>query len=323
MRNSSSSLDFYYIELTEFEDYGPLRYVFFTLCLLLFMIIISANVVVILTVSLKKSLHQPMYIFICCLCVNSLLGSSGFFPRFLMDLLSDTHFISLPFCFIQMYVVVSCASHELPLLCIMAFDRLIAICHPLHYNSKMTLKTVVCVIIFVELYPALLVGIFVLTLVGLPLCRNKLHNLYCAKLSVLTCVDTTTNRRAVQVVSVTTVFLPLVLILYTYLRILTVCRRSSAKVKGKAFQTCLPHILIFLNFSFSVLCDLVMSSLRQSKSVHPAVIAVLTLERLAVHPLSNPLVYGFNLPQIRGVIFRRLKINMKCFFLLHDTKSNM
>uniref|UniRef100_A0A672GU95 G-protein coupled receptors family 1 profile domain-containing protein n=1 Tax=Salarias fasciatus TaxID=181472 RepID=A0A672GU95_SALFA len=283
---------------SNFFYYGPLRYVFFTLCLLLFMIIISANVVVILTVSLKKSLHQPMYIFICCLCVNSLLCSSGFFPRFLMDLLSDTHFISRPFCFIQMYVVFSCTANELPFLCIMAFDRLIAICHPLHYNSKMTIKTVVCVIIFVELYPALLVGIIVLMLVGLPLCRNKLHNLYCIKLTTLTCVDTTANLRAVQVVSVTTVFLPLVLILYTYLRILTVCRRSSAKVKGKAFQTCLDN-------------------------VHSAVIAVLTLEKLTIHPLSNPLVYGLNLPQIRGVIFRRLKINMKCFFLLHDTKSNM
>ncbi|KAL3055813.1 hypothetical protein OYC64_018498 [Pagothenia borchgrevinki] len=125
---SNSSLNPPYFQLTLFADFGPLRYLFFILCLFIYVTIVSANMVIILAVFLEKSLHQPMYIFISCLCVNSLYGSAGFFPRFLQDILSDSHLVSRPLCFIQMYVIYTYASCELTILTIMAYDRLIAIC---------------------------------------------------------------------------------------------------------------------------------------------------------------------------------------------------
>uniref|UniRef100_A0A8C9Z0B4 Olfactory receptor n=1 Tax=Sander lucioperca TaxID=283035 RepID=A0A8C9Z0B4_SANLU len=291
---------------TDFLSYY--RYLFFSLCLLLYMTIVSANIVIILTVCLEKSLHQPMYIFICCLSFNSLYGSAGFFPRFLTDILSDTHLISRPLCFIQMYVIYTYASCELSLLGIMAYDRFVAICQPLHYHSKMTFKMVTHLVIFAVLYPAFAMGFMLYLTVRLTLCGNKLHRLFCSNWPVvqLSCVDTTLNIIVGQFLTMTTIFTPLFFVLYTYLRILIVCRRSSSEFRGKALQTCLPHIVTFMTYSFSLFCELSLTRFETDK-INPIIPVVLSLEYLMIPPINNPLVYGLSLPQIKGVIFIFLK----------------
>ncbi|XP_026150825.1 putative gustatory receptor clone PTE01 [Mastacembelus armatus] len=305
---SNNSLTPSYFQFTVFADYGPLRYLIFSLCLLIYMIIISANVVIILTVCLENSLHQPMYIFICCLSLNSLYGSAGFFPRFLMDLLSDTHFISRPFCFIQMYMIHTYKSHDVNILTVMAYDRFVAICQPLHYHSKMTFRTMLLLLVVVVLYPVCVFGFFLYVTTNLPLCRNKLYRIFCTSWSIvqLSCVDTTLISISGQFLGVISIFVPLSFVLYTYLRILLVCRRSSSDFRGKALQTCLPHIVTFGNFCISILCEVSLSQYYAEK-VNPFVIVVLSLEFLIIPPISNPLVYGLNLPQIRKVIVAFLR----------------
>ncbi|XP_045910403.1 olfactory receptor 51L1-like [Micropterus dolomieu] len=307
---SNNSFTPEYFQLTLFTDSGPLRYLFFCLCLLIYMTIISANVVIILTVCLEKSLHQPMYMFISCLCLNSLYGSAGFFPRFLMDILSDTHLISRASCFIQIYVIYTYVSCEMTILSIMAYDRFVAICQPLHYHSKMTFRMVRHLLIFALLYPAFTIGFCLSLSVRLPLCGNKLHRLFCSNWPVvqLSCVDTTLNSIVGQFFTIITIFIPLLFVLYTYLRILLVCRRSSSEFRGKALQTCLPHIVTFVTYSFSVFCELSLARFEGDK-LNPVITVILSLEYLIIPPINNPLVYGLNLPQIKGVIFRFLKIH--------------
>ncbi|XP_028250340.1 olfactory receptor 51L1-like [Parambassis ranga] len=306
---SNQSLPPLVFQFTLFSDFGQLRYLFFILCLLLYMLIISANLGIILSVCLEKSLHQPMYVFICWLSVNSLYGSAGFFPRFLMDILSDTHFIPRPFCFVQMYVIYTYASCELTILSIMAYDRFVAICQPLHYHSKMTFKVVLRLALLGVLYPVFSCGVCLYLSVRLPLCGNKLHRIFCSNWPVvqLSCVDTTANNVAGQFVTVTTFFIPLLFVLYSYLRILLVCRRSSAEHRGKAMQTCLPHIITFVTYSFSIFCELSLTRFEADK-MNPLITVVLSLEYLIIPPVSNPLVYALNLPQIR-----RHVINLKFY----------
>ncbi|XP_041663024.1 olfactory receptor 10J5-like [Cheilinus undulatus] len=305
---SNMSVNPSYFQFSLFADYGSLRYLFFSLCLLIYMTIISANVVIVLAVFLDKSLHQPMYIFICCLSVNSLYGSAAFFPRFLMDIVSDDHFIPRAACFTQVYVVGTYLTHELTLLVIMAYDRFVAICQPLHYHSKMTAKTVLCLIIISVLYPVFLGGNVIHQLLSIPFCGNKLHKIFCAyrPLLRLSCEDTTKRIILGETLSMTTVFITMSFILYTYLRILLVCRRGSSDVRGKALQTCLPHIVSFVNYCISCYCDFALTQLRLDQK-NTLVIVVLSLEYLIIPPINNPLVYGLSLPQIRGVIFRRLR----------------
>ncbi|XP_068589831.1 olfactory receptor 56A5-like [Cebidichthys violaceus] len=305
---SNSSLNPLYFQFTLFADFGPLRYLFFSLCLLLYVTIISANVVIILTVCLEKSLHQPMYIFICCLSFNSLYGSAGFFPRFLMDILSDTHLILRPLCFIQIYIVYTYVGEELTLLSVMAYDRFVAICQPLHYHSKITFWMVCRLVIFAVLYPAFVVGFLVYLATQLPLCGNKMRRLFCTNWPVvkLSCVDTTLNNIGGQLLTMISIFIPVFFVLYTYLRILLVCRRQSAEFRGKALQTLLPHILTFLNYSFTLFCELSLTRFEADK-MSPIITIVLSLEYLIIPPIINPLVYGLNLPQIKEGIIRILK----------------
>ncbi|XP_037646012.1 LOW QUALITY PROTEIN: olfactory receptor 10A3-like [Sebastes umbrosus] len=299
---SNNSLNSFYFQFTLFVDYGPLRYLLFSLCMLIYMTIISANVIITVIVYLGKSLHQPMYIFICCLSFNSVYGTAGFFPRFLMDILSDTHLISRPSCFVQLHVIYSYAACEPLILGIMAYNRFVAICQPLHYRTFMVVRYLV---IFAVLYPAFAVGVCVYLTVRLPLCGYKVHRLFCSVVH-LSCVDTTVNRIAGSVFTTTTTFLPLFFVLYTYLQILLVCRRSSSEFRGKALQTCLPHIVTYVIFFFSTFCELLLSRFKADE-VSPIVIVVLSLEFVIIPPISNPLVYGLNLPQIRGVFFRYFK----------------
>lgn len=290
-----------------FVNIGNYRYPTFVLCLLLYAFIISANLVIILVISREKTLHEPMYIFILCLSVNSLYGSAGFFFRFLKDIVSDAHLISRSSCFTQIYVIYTYASYELTILGIMAYDRYVAVCQPLHYHNKITPKMVFKLIAFAWIYPAFSVAACVYLSSRLPLCGNKIPKVFCANWPVvkLSCVGTGLNNLVGMLVSTTTVFLPLAFVLYTYIRIFLVCRKSSSEFKGKVIQSCLPHIITFVNYSITVFCDVALSRINLEE-LNPFLAVILSLEFVVIPPILNPLVYGLKLPEIRKLILRML-----------------
>ncbi|KAM4608659.1 olfactory receptor 10A3-like [Polymixia lowei] len=302
----NSSLPFYF-NLTMFVNIGYYRYPAFVLCFLLYVVIVSANLVIILVISREKALHEPMYIFILCLSINSLYGSAGFFLRFLRDLLSDTHLISRLACFTQIYVIYTYASYELTILSIMAYDRYIAVCQPLHYHIRMTSKMVFKLAAFAWIYPAFSVATCVYLSFRLPLCGNKIPKVFCANWPVvkLSCVATVINSIVGMLVSTSTVFLPLAFVLYTYIRILLVCRKGSSEFKSKVLQSCLPHIVSFVNYSITAFCDIALSRYN-FEEVNPFVAVILSLEFVVIPPILNPLVYGLKLPEVKRLIFKML-----------------
>lgn len=304
-----------YFQFTMFADFGTsLRSICFCLCLLIYLIIIVANSAIAMIVISQKSLHRPMYIFLCCLSLNSLYGSAAFFPRFLNDVLSDAHLISRASCFAQMYVIHSYKGQELNILTIMAYDRYVAVFQPLRYNSKMSLSVVRYLLLAAVLHPVFVFGFIFYLTAKLPLCENKLKKMYCTIWSVveLSCVDTRTLENISQLLVALFIFLPLGFVLYTYLRILLVCRSRSSDFKKKTLQTCIPHIVTFVNYCTAVFCEVTLSLFTIEKA-NMFVVAVLSLEFLLIPPVSNPLVYGLNLPQIRAVIVRRVKLFKICF----------
>ncbi|XP_069389411.1 olfactory receptor 6N1-like [Paralichthys olivaceus] len=296
-----------YFNLTMFVNLGSYRYPTFVLCLLLYAFTVSANLVIILAISQEKKLHEPMYIFIMCLSINSMYGSAGFFLRFLRDLLSDTHMISRSACFTQVYIIYTYASYELTILGIMAYDRYVAVCQPLHYHNKITLKVVSKLILLAWIYPSISVGVCVYLSSRLPLCGNKIPKVFCANWPVvkLSCVATVINNLVGMLVSTSTVFLPLAFVLYTYVRIFCVCRKRTSKFKGKVIQSCVPHIVTFVNYSITVFCDVALSRINVEE-LNPFLGVILSLEFVAIPPILNPLVYGLKLPEIRKIITRML-----------------
>lgn len=306
MDNGSTSA---YFNLTMFVHMGHYRHAAFAACLLLYSFIVMANLVIVLGISREKSLHEPMYIFVALLSVNSLYGSSGFFPRLLLDLLSDTHLISRAACFAQIYVIYTYASYEMTILAVVAYDRYVAVCHPLHYHAKMTGRVVRSLVAAALLFPAVAVLVLVSLSAWLPLCGNRIQKIFCANWNVvkLSCVGTASNNAYGLVLSVLTAFFPLLFVLYTYARIIAVCWRSSAQFRGKVFHSCLPHIVSYCVYTITAFCDVALSR-HDGKDLNPFVAAILSLEFVVIPPLLNPLVYGLKLPHIRRNIARMLSL---------------
>ncbi|XP_047457987.1 olfactory receptor 10T2-like [Mugil cephalus] len=309
MENSTVSV---YFNLVMFAKIDRYRYLGFVFCLLLYSFIVFANLVILVVILRESTLHQPMYIFIAFMSINLLYGSTGFFPRFLMDLQFDTHLISRPACFTQIFVLYTYGLYEITILSVMAYDRYVAVCHPLNYHSKMTTKTVYILIFFAWFLPTCNLTIAINMVVRLPLCGNKIERIYCASWDVvkLSCVTNSVNNIAAMMGAIIAAFIPFGFILYTYLRIVFACWQNSSAVRGKVVQSCLPHIISFVTYSITSFSDIVLN--RQNlKDMNPFLAVILSLEFVVVPPVVNPLVYGLKLPEIKRHVLRMLSLKPK------------
>uniref|UniRef100_A0A8D0ATS9 Olfactory receptor 10A3-like n=1 Tax=Sander lucioperca TaxID=283035 RepID=A0A8D0ATS9_SANLU len=294
--------------LTLDVNIGHYRYPVFVFCLLLYSFIVSANLVITMVICRERTLHEPMYMFIACLSVNSLYGSTGFFPRLLMDLLSDTHMISRPACYTQIYVIYTYASYELTILGIMAYDRYVAVCHPLNYHRKMNSKTIIKLATLAWILPASVIKAYIYLSSRLPLCGNEIHKVFCSNWNIvkLSCVNTVVNNIVGMLFTIASSFLSLFYVLYTYSRIVVVCWKSSADFKGRVLQKCLPHVVSFVIYCITGFCDIALSRYNL-EAINPFVAIILSLEFIIIPPVLNPLVYGLKLPEIRRHVLKLLQ----------------
>ncbi|XP_036453023.1 putative gustatory receptor clone PTE03 [Colossoma macropomum] len=297
-----------------FENMGELRFLFFSLGFIVYFLIVFFNVAIILIIVLETALHQPMYILISCLSLNSLYGTAGLFPRLLTDLLSYTHTISRHACHVQAFVIYTYASNEYTILTLMAYDRFVAISKPLQYHSIITPKNLAVMIALAWICPMFSVSIGFILTARLKLCGHDLTKLYCSNWVIvrLSCTDTSLNNIFGFVVLITTVFIPLSFILFSYVKILIICQRNSSEFRRKAYHTCLPHIVTIVNYSITILCEITFS--RYEDGFFPQAIAViLSLEFLTIPPLLNPLVYGLKFPDIHRKIQHILKTSKRIY----------
>ncbi|XP_063060809.1 olfactory receptor 10J1-like [Engraulis encrasicolus] len=293
-----------YFYFTIFKSYENGRPVYFLLTILVYFLIVLFNVTILLVVLKDKSLHeQPMYLLMCCLLFNSLYGSSALFPRLSADLLWTTHAISRPACFTQIFVIYTYGVSEYTVLTVMAYDRYAAICAPLQYHTIMTQRKTFLLIFCAYSWSFFCLSVAIYLSSRLPLCGNRIPRVYCSNWSVvrLSCVSTVANNIYGYFTSLTTLVMPVVFILFTYIRILIVCRKSTAEHRGKALQTCLPHIVSFVTYSFATFSDIAISRYEPGEIINTLAL-VISLEFIVIPPLLNPLMYGLNLPDIRRKI---------------------
>lgn len=292
-----------HFNFTLFKGFENLRILYFISAVIVYLLIILFNLSIILVVLKDKSLHEPMYLFISCLLFNSLYGSSALFPRLSVDLLSNTHAISRPACFTQIFVIYTYAISEYTVLTIMAYDRYVAICEPLQYHTIMTQRRISLLILCAFSWSIFWMTLVIYFSIRLPLCGNQIPRVYCSNWSVvrLSCVTTVSNNILGFFVTVTTIFLPAGFILFTYIRILIVCHRNTSEMRGKALQTCLPHIVNFVSYSIASFSDIALSRYEPGE-IMTAVALIISLEFIVIPPLLNPLIYGLNLPDIRKKI---------------------
>uniref|UniRef100_A0A3B3SL46 Putative gustatory receptor clone PTE03 n=2 Tax=Paramormyrops kingsleyae TaxID=1676925 RepID=A0A3B3SL46_9TELE len=302
MENSSTEMIFF---LSGLNDTRRNKLIYFFCSFFIYLFTIFVNMTLVVTVMLDRVLHEPMYIFLCNLCLNGIYGATGFYPKILLDLLSDSHIISYNACITQIFVVYSYILCEQANLTVMAYDRYVAICKPLEYHSIMTPGKVRKLLLVPWLLSFVEILISVLLIIRLPLCGSKIKRLYCSNWDVLklSCVDTSVIHLCGYVM-VGTHSIQALLIVFSYFHIIKTCVRSIAE-QNKFMETCLPHLITLVNFSLSAVSDAVVAWFFSNGSLQ-ALSNVLSIEYLVTPPLLNPLIYGLKLKQIRQSVWRLL-----------------
>ncbi|XP_070761303.1 olfactory receptor 11A1-like [Enoplosus armatus] len=289
-----------YFTLAAYFDTGVFQYLFFMIVISLYVLIVSSNLLLIVVICMNRSLHEPMYLFLCSLFVNELYGSTGLFPFLLVQILSDVHTVSAPFCYLQIFSVYSYGGVEILTLAIMSYDRYIAICYPLQYNTRMTFNKVAIISALIWVYPFFVNAFTVLCLtVPLQLCGNIINKVYCDNYSIikLACSDTTVNNIYGIVYMFTIIFGLILLILFSYIQILKICFSGSKQTRRKAVSTCMPHLASLLNFSFGAFFEIIQSRFNMN-SVPNILRIFLSLYFLTCQPLFNPVMYGLRMSKI-------------------------
>ncbi|KAM4627663.1 olfactory receptor 11A1-like [Polymixia lowei] len=306
-----NSTNFSHFILGAFVHTGRLKYLCFMITAILYIMIVFANSILIEVICMKRSLHEPMYIFLCSLFVNELYGSAGLFPFLLIQIVSDTHTISVPLCFLQIFCLYTYASIEFCNLALMSYDRYLAICCPLQYNTRMTSNKVALFIAVVWLY-CFIKSLITLSLsVRLQLCGNMINSVYCSNYLIvkLACSDTRVNNIYGIIATIFTIFVPLIPILFSYIKILKICLVGSKETRQKAVSTCTPHLASLLNFSFAC-CFEVFQSRFDMTSVPSVLRIILSLYFMICQPLFNPIMYGLKMSKIRqickGLVFSQI-----------------
>ncbi|KAF3693446.1 Olfactory receptor 11A1 Hs6M1-18 Olfactory receptor 11A2 Olfactory receptor OR6-30 [Channa argus] len=291
-----------YFTLAAYFDTGILKCFYFIFILFFYILIVCSNLLLIVVICMNRSLHEPMYIFLCSLFVNELFGSTALFPFLLVQILSDIHTISAPFCFLQVFCMYSYGCVEFTNLAIMSYDRYLAICYPLQYNTHMTSTKVTLLIAVIWLPPFVAVFVTICLTASLQLCGNIINQVYCDNYSIikLACSDTSVNNIYELIAAFLTMCAPLSVILYTYMRILQVCFSGSKQRRQKAVSTCTPHLTSLLNFSFGAFF-VILQSRFDITNVPNMLQIFLSLYFFTCQPLLNPVMYGLKMSKIRAV----------------------
>uniref|UniRef100_H0V717 Olfactory receptor n=1 Tax=Cavia porcellus TaxID=10141 RepID=H0V717_CAVPO len=293
MVDSHNVTEFIFLGFSSSQQVQRLSFVIF---LLLYIAIVLGNLLLILTVVSSTSLGSPMYFFLSCLSLVEICYSSTTAPKLISDLLADRKAISVWGCMAQLFFMHFFGGAEIFLLTVMAYDRYVAICKPLHYTTIMNRR--VC---------AVLVGIAwaggfvhsigqILLIFRLPFCGpNVIDHYFCDVLPLLklVCSDTFLVGLLIVANGGTLSVISFVVLLASYVVILVHLRTRSSEGRRKALSTCASHITVVTLF----FAPLVFICLRPSATL--PVDKLVAVFYTVVTPLLNPVIYSLRNAEVK------------------------
>ncbi|KAI7795619.1 olfactory receptor 1509-like [Triplophysa rosa] len=279
------------------------RHIYFTCFLFLYLLILSINIRLISVIIMEKSLHEPMFMFLCNLCVNVIYGASGFYPIFLFNLLLDSYVISFHMCALQTFVIYSSLITEITILTVMSYDRYVAICRPLDYHSKLTKNTCLKLILLSWIIPNCYTVPAALLSNLRTFCKYHIDKLYCDNWSIvkLSCASSSFNNLLGYIIIVT-LFSFVGVIIASYIKLIAACK-SSLENRRKFWQTCFPHFLSLMNLIFAWLFG-AMYNRYGANDIPESLRNFLSLELIIVPPVVNPLIYVLKIKAVRKKVFK-------------------
>ncbi|KAF3694360.1 Olfactory receptor 4A15 Olfactory receptor OR11-118 [Channa argus] len=290
-------LNITYVNLDGHVEVHKYRYLYFMIIFLVYLLIICSNCTIVYLIWKHQNLHEPMYIFIAALLLNSLLFSTNIYPKLLIDLLSEKQIISYQGCIFQFYMLYTLADAEFLLLTVMAYDRYVSICKPLQYPTIMRNKTVRIFLTLSWAVPACHHLVLAALCANQKLCSSTLKVIFCNNtIYKLFCVTSMAITFYGLFVVVNIVVCSVVFILFTYAVIFKTCYQSCGDVRRKAAQTCLPHLLVLMNLFVLVTYDVI--TVRLESDFPKIARLIMTLQLVLYNPLFNPIIYGLKMKEI-------------------------
>ncbi|XP_041920527.1 olfactory receptor 52D1-like [Alosa sapidissima] len=295
------------VVLTAFYGMQDHKSLYFILFLILYTAIVFENVALICIIYNDKALHEPMYLFICNLAANNLYGSTALLPSLLNKLISYSYEVSLTCCQLQIYCIHTYAIIEFTILAVMGYDRYLAICQPLHYQRIMSITKVYSLVAFSWFYPLGAFALFFTFTLRLTFCGRVIERVYCMNYSLvkLSCSNTSVESIVGLFSVVVYTFPQLIMIVYSYAKILKICFFGSKESKIKAVKTCSPHIIAIINYSLGCFFEIIQSRFPTINLPFEMQI-FMSLYFLILPPFLNPVIYGLSIQTVRKDILKFL-----------------
>ncbi|XP_053904325.1 olfactory receptor 14A16-like [Malaclemys terrapin pileata] len=292
--------------LLGFSDIQELQIFHFVVFLVFYLISLLGNLLIITAIALDRHLHTPMYFFLMNLSILDLGSISVTIPKSMANSLMNTKSISYSGCVAQVFLLVFFASTDYAILTVMAYDRYVAICQPLHYETVMNRRACVQMAasawISVILYSAVHTGnTFAISFCG----GNMVDQFFCEipQLLKLACSDSDLSEVGFLIFSLFLCLSCFVFIIVSYVQIFTtVVRIPSEQGRHKAFSTCLPHLSVVSLFvgtaTFAYL-----EPIFSSPSVRNLLVALLYS---VLPPMMNPIIYSMRNKELKGALSKMI-----------------
>ncbi|XP_069486183.1 olfactory receptor 6Q1-like [Ambystoma mexicanum] len=304
MVNTTSMDDFV---LLGFPGRWEIQLLLFVSFLLIYISAVLENIVIITLLTVDSHLHTPMYFFLGNVSFLEIWYTSITVPKMLTSFISSKNTISYTGCLAQLHFFTFLGGTECLLLAVMAYDRYIAICRPLHYMQIMDHSTCVCLVSGAWLVGFLTPVLPIVLLTRLQFCGpNIINHFFCdfSPLLRLSCSDIHTNEIVDFAVSAVILVSSVLVISSSYFQIvLTVWRMPSAVGRRKAFSTCASHLTVVLVFfgslSFMYIRVTTIPSFDMNK--------VVAVFYAVIIPLLNPMIYCLRNREVKEALRRTLQ----------------
>ncbi|KAG9462495.1 hypothetical protein GDO78_014034 [Eleutherodactylus coqui] len=254
-------------------------------------VILIGNFLIIVLVLTDVNLRTPMYFFLSNLSFLDLCYSTSTLPRMLKDLLSINKVISYGECAAQMYIFLSLGESECVLLVVMAYDRYVAICYPLHYTTIMSKKVCIRLAVGTWMSGFLLSISHVSLTLNIDRCgHNVINHFACEVTEVLSlgCENIILVELVIFIVGIIILLTPVTFIVISYVNIIqNILKIASSSGRKKAFSTCSSHMMVVAIFYGSAMA----AYMKPRSSSLPGTDKVIAVLYLIITPMLNPMIY--------------------------------
>ncbi|XP_029437392.1 olfactory receptor 11L1-like [Rhinatrema bivittatum] len=280
--------------------------VVFTIFLLIYVLTISANILIITLVRVSRCLHKPMYFFLSNFSFLEIWYTSVTVPKMLADLVSTKSTISRNGCILQFYFFFFLGAMENYLLAVMSLDRFIAICYPLRYPAIMNERACAQLAGGAWIISCMSPLLPAVSMSQLSFCGPRvIDHIFCdfSPLMKLSCTRNSISEISFMLIARAVILGCFALIMVSYIFIiLTIMRMPSTAGRQNAFATCASHLtVVFIYYGtviFIYVCPTVQESIHLNK--------VVSVFYAVVTPLLNPIIYSLRNQEVKAALKRAI-----------------